>query len=185
VTDQIQPGDAVIYMKVGMHAQESLEDILERKQAEIDRVGFGMWGYGGPTCHPRNSVQSLARQCQQAGQVIRLVMEPVNSRHARAPERASHYSLDNETWHEIPNGINVLGSRFALCINNLRETEEQLSLGATTVAVGPSQGKIGAVYIQGQVDKACLRVVNHEEPGRVASIKLAADLIDPWAVFVR
>lgn len=185
MTNQIRSGDAVIYMKVGMHARESLKDILERKQGEIDRVGFAMWGYGGPTCHPRRFVQPFAEECRQAGQVIRLVMEPVNSRHARDPERASRYSLDNLIWQTIPEGINVLGSRFALCIQNLREAEEALPLGATTVAVGPSVGKSGAEYIQGQIDKACLRVSESTEPGRVAAIKLEADLLEPWAVFVR
>lgn len=52
MSDLIRPGYPVLYMKVGMHAGESLEDILERKQAEVDRVGFAMWGYGGPTCPP-------------------------------------------------------------------------------------------------------------------------------------
>lgn len=185
MTDSIEVGDAIVYMKVGMHAQESLDDILTRKQQEIDRVGFAMWGYGGPTCHPVRAVQPFAEQRAAAGQVIRLVMEPVNSRHAREPERANEYSLDNELWRPMPDDINVLGSRFALCITNLRETDEELPLDATAVAVGQSAGKEGSKYIQGHVDKACLHVVPRVGDGRVARIKLEADLIDPWAVFVR
>lgn len=185
MTNQIGVGDAIVYMKVGMHARESLEDILVRKQAEIDRVGFGMWGYGGPTCHPRRMVQPFAAERAAAGQVIRLVMEPVKSHHARTPDRAGEYSLDQKTWREIPTGINVLGSRFALCITNLRETDEELPLDATAVAAGPSKGKAGSKYIQGQVDKACLTVVPPTGHGRVAPIKLEADLVEPWAVFVR
>ena len=79
MTDLIRPGDQLLFMKVGMHAQESLDDILQRKQAEIDRIGYAMWGYGGPTCPPAR-VQSHAEQCAASGRVIRLVMEPVNSK---------------------------------------------------------------------------------------------------------
>ncbi len=184
MTNELRVGDAIVYMKVGMHARESLADILIRKQAEIDRVGFALWGYGGPTCHPQRMVQPFAAEHAAAGQVIRLVMEPVKSHHARVPDRAGTYSLDKKTWVEIPTGINVLGSRFALCITNLRETNEELPLDGTAVAAGPSRGKEGSKYIQGQVDKACLTVVPPSGNGRLASIKLEADLIEPWAVFV-
>lgn len=184
MSDLIRPGDSVLYMKVGMHAGESLDDILERKQAEIDRVGYAMWGYGGPTCPP-NRVRSYADECASAGRVIRLVMEPVNSRHARDPARASHFSVDNHLWDPIPAGIDVLGSRYALCIMNLREVHETLPLGATAVAIGPSKGKPGAAYIQGQIDKACLEVLPTVDEGRVASIELAADIVAPWSVFLR
>lgn len=185
MTDAIEVGDAVLYMKVGMHAQESLDDILARKQAEIDRVGYAMWGYGGPTCHPVRAVQPFAAQQIAAGKVIRLVMEPVNSRHAREPARATEYSLDNKLWRPVPDDIDVLGSRYALCITNLRETDEELPLDATSVAIGKSAGKDGATFIQGRVDKACLEIGPRQGAGRIAQIKLQADLLDPWAVFVR
>lgn len=184
MTDLIQPGDSVLYMKVGMHAQESLDDILDRKQAEIDRHGFAMWGYGGPTCPP-GRVGPYAAQCAGSGRIIRLVMEPVKSRHDRAPARASHFSTDNKSWHLVPAGIDVLGSKYALCITNLREVDEELPLGATQVAIGPSRGKTGSAYIQGQIDKACLEVLPRLTEGRVAAIKVQADLVDPWAVFLR
>lgn len=184
MTDQVLPGDQILYMKVGMHAQESLEDILKRKQAEIDRVGFAMWGYGGPTCHPAR-VQQHAGECAEVGRPIRLVMEPVNSKHDREPKRAEYFSLDNHEWEQVPDGINVLGSRYALCITNLREVDEDLPLAATQVAFGPSIGKAGDAYIKGRVDKACLEVVPDYGDGKVVSIKLSADLVSPWSVFLR
>lgn len=184
MTDLIQPGDPVLYMKVGMHAQESLADIIERKQKEIDRVGFAMWGYGGSTCRP-NYVRPFADQCASTGRVIRLVMEPVNSHHAREPARATHYSVDNEHWEEVPIGIDVLGSRFALCIADLREVDEELRLGSTAVAIGPQKGKIGDEYVRGQTDKACLEVLPTDHEGRVAPIKLEANMVAPWAVFLQ
>jgi hypothetical protein len=184
MTDLIRAGDPVLYMKVGMHAQESLEDILKRKQREIHTVGYAMWGYGGSSCLPAY-VRPFAEECADQGRVIRLVMEPVKSRHAREPVRASHYSLDNEEWELVPSGLDALGSRFALCIANLREVDTELPLGATEVAIGPQRGKLGDEYVRGQTDKACLEVVPRARDGRVASIKLEADLVSPWSVYLQ
>ena len=53
----IEPGSGLLYMKVGTHARETLEDIIRRKTKEIEDTGYAFWGYGGNTCHPRTMVQ--------------------------------------------------------------------------------------------------------------------------------
>ena len=58
----VNPGDGILFMKVGTHAQESLDDIIARKSKEIADAGFAMWGYGGNTCHPTSMVQPFAEQ---------------------------------------------------------------------------------------------------------------------------
>lgn len=179
------PGDAVLFMKVGTHANEPLEDIVERKSREIDQAGYAMWGYGGNTCHPRTMVQPFARSRHEAGQPIRLVMEAMNSKHFAAKVRATEYSVDGISWSEIPEAINVLGSRYALCIQNLRPTKSTLALGETRVAVGNSKGRGGDSYVNGRVDKACLEVVGESSDQRLVDIGLVADLIDPFAVFLK
>ena len=45
MSQTIEPGDGLLYMKVGTHAQESLEDILRRKTKEIESKGYAFWGY--------------------------------------------------------------------------------------------------------------------------------------------
>jgi hypothetical protein len=175
-------GDAVLYMKVGTHAQEELADILTRKRQEIITEGFAMWGYGGNTCHP-GAVQWLAKA---ADQPIILCMQPMQSRHFAEPRRAEEYSVDGTHWKLIPRGINVLGSKYALCIDRMEEVNETLDLSDTRVALGPSKGVSGDLYVRGRVDKACLEIVGtgavHLKP---ATIKLMADIVDPFAVFVR
>src|ERR1700745_397624 len=37
-----KPGTGVLFMKVGTHAQESLEDIIKRKLKEVDDAGFAI-----------------------------------------------------------------------------------------------------------------------------------------------
>lgn len=189
MSDIIHPGAAVLYMKVGTHAQEDLRTIIERKRREIDEAGFAMWGYGGNTCHPASMVQPFARDLKQQGCPIHLVMHEMNSRHYAEQVRATRFSADGTNWQEIPKVINVLGSRFALMIKDLREQQDELDLSATRVAVGPNTGRLGSRYVRGQADKACLMVTEpetvNEEEKRKVRIDLVAELVDPFAVFLR
>jgi hypothetical protein len=179
-----EPGDPILYMKVGTHAQEDLGEILDRKRKEIEREGFAMWGYGGNTCHPASMVQPFAKQ---ADRPIILCMQPMKSRHAADPIRAEEYSADRSNWLKIPNGINVLGSQFALCIRSLEEVDANLDLAETKVALGNSRGQPGDKYIRGRVDKACLEVLPPRDPlgEHRVHIRVVAEIIEPFAVWVR
>lgn len=186
----IQPGVGILFMKVGTHAQEGLEDIINRKSKEIEQAGFAMWGYGGNTCHPRSMVQPFAEIFEAKGQPIHLVMQEMNSKHFAEQVRASDYSEDGLTWKEIPKPINVLGSRFALVIKSLERKEVMLPLNQTRVPVGPSMGRLGSRYLRGQVDKACLEVMDHsentnEDDPKEVQINLVAELQAPYAVFLK
>jgi hypothetical protein len=187
MSDIIQPGAGVLYMKVGTHAKEELADIIERKRREIDEAGYAMWGYGGSTCYPTSMVQPFARAFAAKGQPIYLVMHKMNSRHYAEQVRAQRFSVEGTKWEPIPQAINVLGSRYALVIKNLREHEDELDLAATRVGIGRNEGRLGSRYVQGQADKACLVVTTQEltnaEHKRV-KINLVAELIDPYAVFL-
>lgn len=185
MTDEFDAGDAILFMKVGTHANEPLDQIIERKRQEIDNAGYAMWGYGGNTCHPRTMVQPFARARHTPDRPIRLVMEPMDSKHFAERVRAQEFSIDGLTWQAIPEAINVLGSRYALCIRSLHRAESQLSLGQTRVAVGNSQGRSGDVYVNGRVDKACLDVTEDRSDERVVEIGLVAELVEPFAVFLR
>ena len=188
MAELIKPGQGIIFMKVGTHAQESLEDIINRKTREIEESGFAMWGYGGATCHPRNAVQPFARDFRERGEPIYLCMEEMDSKHFAEQVRADEWSEDGQNWHIIPPKISVLGSRYALVIKNLRREDFSLPLHETKVALGNCIGRAGSNYIKGRVDKACLEVAHsddHAVEDRPVKIKLVADLVDPYAVYVR
>lgn len=182
-TVTFEPGTSIIYMKVGEHAREDLRSILARKGHEIEEAGFSMWGYGGNTCHPRTMVQPFARA---ASSPIVLCMEPMKSHHLADRIRAEDYSVDGITWNPIPPSINVLGSRYALCIDTLEEVDVKLDLSETRVALGNSRGRSGGNYIRGRVDKACLNLVEEraDEP-REIHIGVMARLVEPFAVLLR
>ena len=185
----LKAGQGLIYMKVGTHAQESLDDIIARKTREIEKAGFALWGYGGSTCHPQTMVQPFVRSYQRRGQVIYLCMQPMESSHFAEPIRAEQFSIDGIEWHTIPAEINVLGSRYALAIRNLRKAGLELPLARTKVALGNSMGAQGDRYIAGRVDKACLEVTQEIDvvpmPESRVHIGLIADVVEPYAVYVR
>lgn len=188
MSNMIEPGAGLLYMKVGTHAQESLTDIIKRKRKEIEAAGHAFWGYGGNTCHPSNTVQPFVKAFELKGKTIYLCMEEIESNHFHDPIRADQYSINGIQWHEIPAAINALGSRHALVIDNLEAKELSLPLARTRVAWGNSRGANGDKYIRGRVDKGCLEVVDadpdHDE-GRVIQIGLVARIVEPYAVFLR
>ena len=185
----ISPGNSVLFMKIGIHAQEPLDLIVQRKLKEIDDAGIAFWGYGGNTCHPATMVQPFAQAQAAAGKPIHLVMQKMTSNHMAVPVPADEYSVDGTSWLAVPKGVNVLGSRYALVIDSLEETDMTLPLSRTSVALGPSRGKAGNGYISGRVDKACLELgesVDIPVPeGEGTKIGLVARLREPYAVFLR
>lgn len=188
MSNMIEPGAGLLFMKVGTHAQESLADIIKRKRKEIEAAGHAFWGYGGNTCHPSNTVQPFVKAFELKGKSIYLCMEEIESKHFHDPIRADQYSIDGFAWQAVPAAINALGSRHALVIDNLEAKELSLPLARTRVAWGNSRGASGEKYIRGRVDKGCLEVLdtdlNHDE-GRVIQIGLVARIVEPYAVFLR
>jgi hypothetical protein len=180
-------GQPIIFMKVGLHAQEELDEIIERKRREYENAGMIFWGYGGNTCHPSRHVQPFVIEQEQAGQTVTLVMHKMNSRHAAEPRIAQEYSNDGVDWVPVPRGIQVRGSRYAMVLDELEIAEFDLDLRAASVAVGAKRGSPAADYIRGHVDKACL-VYTGQREGPVAdqkAIGLIARVKEPYAVFLR
>jgi hypothetical protein len=189
MSNLIRPGEGVLFMKVGTHAQESLDDIFVRKNQEIADCGCTFWGYGGNTCHPETMVQPFVKGFEKRGQMVRLFMEPMNSSHFAEPLIAKEYSADGLKWHPIPAAIQVRGSRFALAIKELRKADFELPLHQTVVAVGTSMGRRGDLYVKGRVDKACLEIANRpaapNEEQHPRHIGLIAEIVDPYAVYLK
>lgn len=190
MSKMLHPGSGLVYMKVGTHANETLEDIIERKRREIDEAGYALWGYGGNTCHPRTMVQPFAREFVERDGAIYLCMQSMDSRHFAVTQPAREYSVDGIDWEPIPDPIRVLGSRFALKVEAIDDADLQLPLSRTQVAIGNQTGRPGDEYVRARVDKACLEIVDdpeepvaEEEP--VAQIDLVARLAEPYAVFVK
>lgn len=179
--------DTIVFMKVGLHAGETFEHILERKQREYERAGRIFWGYGGGTMHPTQKVQPFVRMHLRQGHNIRLVMQEIDSKHPNTEVYATHFSKDGQTWERMPEGVQVRGSRYALVLNQIEEGELDLNLGEYQVGVGPSAGKPAAGYIQGRVDKGCLERIGAGSEANPAGGAASAGVItaEPKIVKVR
>lgn len=190
MSEVLLPNSSIVFMKIGIHAREPLDEIIKRKLQEIDDAGVAFWGYGGNTCHPTSMVQPFAQEQEKKGNVIRLLMQKMQSNHWAEPVPADEYSIDGYEWTAVPKGVEVRGSRFALVLSDLQEQELQLPLARTRVAVGPNQGKLGNKYVSGRVDKACLEVGSDIDlpaapDEQVTQIGVVATLAKPYAVFLR
>ena len=186
----IRPNASVLFMKIGIHAREQLDEIIQRKLKEIDEAGVSFWGYGGNTCHPTSMVQPFAKEQAQLNRPIHLVMQKMQSNHWAEPVPADEFSVNGRDWQPIPKGVEVRGSRYALVISDLQETDLQLPLARAQVALGPSEGRSANDYISGRVDKACLTLASNVDlplaPDEPATpIGLVAKLEAPYAVFLR
>lgn len=187
----IYPGAGIIFMKVGVHAKEGIEEIIKRKQDEFAKAGMIFWGYGGSSCNPTTHVQPFAKEFAARGEQVKLVMHKMNSKHYAEPELAKEYSDDNLEWKPVPAGIEVRGSRCGMVIGGLTEEEFDLNLKSLIVGIGPSRGKAGNEYIQGQNDKGVFTVINSIDTSiennqkNIKHIDLYAPLMPPYAVFLR
>ncbi|WP_243040097.1 hypothetical protein [Dyella sedimenti] len=185
----LKVGAPVLFMKIGIHAREPLDEIIQRKLQEIDTAGVAFWGYGGSTCHP-NRVQSFAADHERIGNPIHLVMQKMDSNHWAEPLPADQYSIDGRNWVDVPRGIEVRGSRYALVVEDLHADSFRLPLARTEVAIGENAGRLGSDYIAGRVDKACLQLTEGIDiplasDEEAVEIGLVARLKAPYSVFLR
>lgn len=192
------PPNAFIFMKVGDHAGESWEEILERKQREREQAGCIFWGYGGSTCHPIRQVQPFVRLHVGKAGGIQLLMEPVHSRAKPEIVPATQYSKDGVHWEPLPAGISVIGSRYAFVLDEITPGALDIPLEEFEVGIGMSRGRSADQYIGSRVDKGCFVrresgiVVPSDSAERSSSegtqkrvAKFTAELVDPYAVLLR
>lgn len=181
--------DGFVFMKVGSHAGETWDQILERKNAEYKKTGQIFWGYGGPTLHPVNQVQPFARTRIQAGASVYVLMQFIDSHADPEIAPATEYSADAVTWKPIPDGILVTGSRYALVLDEIRPGDLEIVLDEYQVALGNSRGKSAADYLQGHIDKACLvrgaELKPKVEAPKIRKVSFVARLLEPYAVLLK
>lgn len=172
-----------IVMKVGVHAGESWEAIVDRKRAEEAAAGATFWGYGGTVCHPLTQVQPFARS---AAEPVSVLMIRTSSDFLGEPRPASAISVDGIVWEPVPHGVRITGSRYALALRGLRWCDDELDLGPYEVAVGSMAGTPLREYLRSRVDKACARLApGFSHPAWQVALVLRAELVAPFAVLLR
>lgn len=178
-------GSHVIVMKIGSHGEEDLTTIIERKGREAETTGFCFWGYGGALCHP---IRQILPHVEQAGGDVTCLFVRTNSNPGLRVTHAAEYSSDGQLWTGLPAGHEVMSSKWALVLGDLRAVDHPLNLMEYEVAVGPSTGKNLVGYLRGRADKACARRIgsaDSPEATAIVRVDFAAELVAPYAVFLR
>lgn len=181
--------DKFIFMKIGYHAEESLEQILERKNIEFKKTGKIFWGYGSTTLHPTKNIKQFIDNNIDDGKVY-VLFQITTSKSNPDIDLANNYSINGKSWTNIPDGINVTGSKYALVINEIKPIQFEINLDLYEVGAGPSKGRIASDYLKGRIDKGSFILsdnVNREfrNNTNIKRIEFYAELIPPYAVFLR
>ena len=144
----------IVLMKYGVHASESVESIITRKQEELAVNGRFFWGYGGVVCHPiKQIIPFLQQDSNDDGTYLLLSRTPSNFNNQ--PKPAKLCSIDGDNWENIPSGISVYGSKYALSCTSLKQCNFDIDLSSYIVGIGPSYGRLLSDYIGGRIDKGC------------------------------
>ena len=100
---------------------------------------------------------------------------------------ATDYSIDKVQWQPIPNGIKVLGSKYAIVCKSIEQCNFSIDLANYVIPIGNSKGKILSNYIRGHVDKACGRYNNNlpNQDSQLVNISLCAEIDYPYSVFLK
>jgi hypothetical protein len=177
---------AIVFMKFGYHALENETDIVCRKRDEYKQSGKIFWGYGGTLCHPINQVRPFAMNMQSKGIKVYLAMSFTKSKPQMTGHECKMFSVNNKDWKEIPNGIKVTGSKYAIVCSQLEDCNIRLNLDSYQVAIGPSRGKIASQYIGFRVDKGCLQKLDNTDiSSNEVSIQLISEIVEPFAVLLK
>lgn len=189
------PPKAFIFMKVGSHAGQRLEDIVAQKQGQL-QTGTAFWGYRGKgPCHPITQVQAFAQEWASRLGSLHVLMAPTKVRaNPKVPpsdQRSTEYSVDGEKWRELPPRVEVTGSEYALVLDEIKPVQLDLYLADFEVGVGDSKGRNAASYIRNQISRGCLVAVRPSGAGRraqqenISAIVIQARLKPPFAVLLR
>ena len=183
------PPKACLFMKIGPHGPESLDDILARKSRELKATGRIFWGYGGNILHPRTQARPFVEKWVQKQGSVYLLMEqlqsPARNRVARA-NTATHYSEDKAGWWRLSASVET-GPDYALLIDKIESVGRELDLRDYRVGIGDSKNTNAAGYIRHRVDKgAFVRAEKRpDHPPKLVTIAYRARLLEPYAVFLR
>ncbi len=170
----------VIIMKYGVHADENVDNIIKRKQKEIEDNGFCFWGYGGVLLHPVNQVQPFCKDDD-----VYLLLTRTKSDFIGNSKRSKSYSINNKEYKNIPSSINVYGSKYALVFTQLKEYNKDINLCDYKVGIGNSKDKPLVDYFKFRVDKACATKCDNSLKEKLVHIDYIAKLKYPYSVFVK
>jgi hypothetical protein len=184
----------ILLMKAGPYCGYPLDEIIRIKEREERMCGKFFWGYGGVFCRPH--IVKVFVSCAQAQKekVSVLFSETPSSFRASQEGRFTDFSPDRVRWSPLNKKVLLVGNKrvphFAITARNLRKVRVELNLADycpfAPPGLFPEKSKRLDEYFRYRVDKACgIYAPQHKARGRVIEINYAADLVDPFCVYIR
>ena len=187
---QLEKYPYIILMKVGPYCGYSLDEIIDIKQEEQEKVGMYFWGYSGVFCRP-NVVKNLVNYAN-GNKIYVLFVETKSDFRPSTFDRFNKFSVDGGVWNELPDDVLLVGNKdkphFAITANNLKRVDIRLDLSkyCTLKGIFPNDNQRFDTYFRYRVDKACgVYVPNDKVESKEVQIKYVSELVEPYSVFIR
>lgn len=175
----------IVIMKYGVHAQEDVYNIIQRKKEEYKKCGKIFWGYNGVLCNPKTQIQPFLNENRNREEETFLLLVRTFSDNNGEGYCGKEFSYDRDLWMTLPEGIKVVGSKYAVVCDDLVECDIQINLNDYAIAVGNSRQKPLNDYLKGRVDKACasLKTKDDKNIENNVCVSFYSRVLD--AVFIR
>jgi len=182
----------ILFMKVGPHSGFELDEIIKMKKGEEEAHGKFFWGYAGTLCHPFKVV-NFVKQSLKYGKRPMMVMAYTPSKYfSSTTGRIKEYSIDRTRWIPLPEGVVLIGCKYAVIGEGLRQTQILIDLNSYAVWNGGqvtlwgNPGRLLGDYLKGQVNKArAVLLPNSSKSPRYTQISYIAEIVEPYCVFLR
>lgn len=181
---------AFVWCIAGPHIGETLPDIVERKQRDIDRFGWCLWAYGGMgNAHPETEVRRLAGD-YLGGEPLPLLMPDTGKSYPDIGQAFDGYRIKRSNDLEpIPAAMSpVTGGRssWAFWVTSLRwSPTATIDISSYVAPYARSGPQPLADYLRGSHGRACAaRVDGNDRPVHERRVHVVAQLGYPHAVFL-
>lgn len=182
----------ILLMKVGPYCGYTLNEIIDIKQKEEERVGKFFWGYSGVFCRPNIINNFLSHAIQNDKNIKVLFSETKSSFNTKNPDRFEKYSKDGSKWEELNKNVLLVGNKekkhFAITGKDLKKENIKLDISqyCTLIGMFPNTNQYLDTYFKYRVDKACgyyLPRKNVKE--KIIEVQYICDLVEPYSLYIR
>lgn len=180
---------AFVWCIAGPHIGESLGDIVERKQRDIENHGWCLWAYGGMgNAHPETEVRRLAAE-QADSSTLPLLMPNTGKKY---PDNGVPFSTYRTTRaaepDAIPTGMSpVTGGRssWAFWVTSLELVSgASVDVGRYVAPYARRGAQPLGDYLKGSHGRACAALAPAPGQADERAIHIVAELVAPYAVFL-
>lgn len=172
-------------MKIGPYCGYSLEEIIDIKRSEEEKVGVFYFGYSGVFCHPSKVNRFLVHAKRNGITEVKILFITTPSSFTSNLPRSSTFSIDGFNWAKLNESVLLVGNKFAFVAKNIKNVNYHLDITQYRVMLGMRRGNFLNDYLKYRADKGCAIYEPQEHESKFVRIEYECDLVYPFCVFVR